>query len=278
MRGAGYDQDGMRHLERSLFGGTGEANEQAAMASQVRCLLVATSRTQTNDWRVLTHLDPKDSRRSPQETRRAQTAFVGYPPGIRLRLEISRRPRAHTESWHWELAQALTPVAFALGGMGLRSRRGFGTLSVEGSPQPGSAIDKILSLLEQHRNVGPSEPPHDVPVLGKGRAVVLEAERKSHVAHHSPGDHPVFSPALSEVMRRSHEQHRKGLAGPTFGKIGSRARNASAIHVRIFTGQDRALVRATIFALESRREVSEGLKSWAEGLELRPVWGQPWWS
>jgi hypothetical protein len=110
-------------------------------------------------------------------------------------------------------------------------------------------------------------------MLHPDRCVVLEG-RLTRDRTGNPQDQ--FVHALTKVMEQFHNAHSNGAAGPTFGKVAAGGvRMASGIHVRLFADGKGCNVRATVFRLGDER-VKSLLKSWADRLDLKPVWGNPW--
>jgi hypothetical protein len=257
VRGAGGDDKTLRSVEQRLFGAAGESGSQG---SAIRTLLVEVGTMRRDSFKVLPHsTDPKKKATAPQ----------GIAPGARLTCRLLRRPGTSDEIW--KLGNALVPVAVSLGGLGMRSRRGFGTLRMDEAPSIVDAIRELRELVAASAIKGAVQPRRgetaaNVPRLNEQNCVVLEGVS-------SAGRRPGFEEMLTTLMTAMHAAHQNGAGGATFGQVRS-GRKASAIHVRILP--DEGKFRLSVFRLDDANRVTAQMRTLCDQLNLQPVWGERW--
>lgn len=210
-----------------------------------------------DSFRVLPHSGDREKR---------ETKFQGIAPRARMTCRLVRRPG--TSDQIWRLAQALVPAALSLGGVGMRSRRGFGTLKVNDAPPVVDAIRQVRELVAALIRPGAVQGTlANVPRLNEDNCVVLEGVRAT-------GQPPSFDEMLTTLMKVMHAAHQNGAAGATFGRVARNVREASAIHVRILP--DEGKFRLTVFRLGDANRVITQMKDLRGQLNLQSVWGNPW--
>lgn len=259
LRGVGADTDVVRSVEGKLFG-TSAGN---GGASRFRFLLEPEGAPGAGkEWQLLPHRTERQA---------TATRSKGFSPSGALRLRWFARPSISRQER--DVLLRLLPVAFACGGIGLRARRGFGTLQLQDAQKNGDVttlIEAFREALQPYVSRSGGAVPSDVPCLAKERAVILES--MTAVKGRTPADN--FNGALELVM---HAFHSHRLGGRTFGGVGPRF--ASAIHVRVFATSDPVHLRFTVFRVAERddRAVAGKLRSLFDALNAKPVWGVPWW-
>src|SRR5690606_6083943 len=112
------DHAAVRQHEQRLFGGAGDADSGSASAVTVRVRGQITSA----GYRPLLHADRFTNQ---QEQRRRSFKFQGIDPGTIFSVGLSDSPYSRLSD-ALPTAKALFDLAATLGGLGRRSRRGFG--------------------------------------------------------------------------------------------------------------------------------------------------------
>lgn len=266
LRGQNLNDNGVRTIEAAIFGTAGDRN---ATASAVRCLLEAdaANRADRGRFQVLPHAAGQ----------RGQVCFSGIRDGVSLSLRLIKRPTGATQVPVFEIADELIPLALGLGGLGLRSRRGFGTVAIQPPIPIEKAIASFRKAIASLRNElpramqGTSNASIGVPRLAPDQCVVLEGiMHGGAVTERDP-----FLGALRKVMIAFHDAAAIGSGGRTFGQVQG-GRIASAIHVRLLADRREPCVRATIFKVEADERTAKRLGKWCRDLDLKPVWGEKW--
>ena len=283
--GAGLSPNEARRDEALVFGSVhGDGDGLVPRASRVVVRFASLDQPRPVSVDILPH---KDNRSLVQ----------GLPEGSKFSVSWALRPARPVYQGALDPASCiewLVPVAFGLGGLGQRSRRGFGTLRAEGSSDLASAIDTLRRGFGGQQQ-DPTEP-QDYPVLSPALAVVLEGrlppaaqprrdvppfrDHPHAAVARSPQDGPPgggSAETVRRVMAEVFHEVSKVLprGGGTFGGI--RPRRASAFHLRILAG---GCLRATIFRLkgEGGADVRKQLQVATDKLGLTTVvWGTKWW-
>ncbi len=268
LRGSGASTDDVREVEDRIFGSTAGDGGASQFRFELRSKPGGKEPSGgSQDWFLLPH--------STDERKRKGTTSKGYGCGGELELRWLARPGGRPQDR--SLVEALLPVAVALGGIGGRSRRGFGSLVMPGDRR--KVVDLIQALQQEvhaQKLSGKGSQGLDVPRLAPETCSVLEMKRRPD---QSPAKQQ-FENLLKDVMAICHDVHKGRGAGPTFGKA-SGGRRASALHVRILAqpGSEGPSLRVTVFKAEDAGQppVREGMMRFEKGLDLVKVWGEPWW-
>lgn len=218
----------MKNLEDSIFGGSGEKEGRSKFSITVKCDSISTKRHKIlphhTGNRTCPYLPGCESRYNPGTCRRGRKLLAFDQQNLQVILQYGKFP----EGFSTEKLIALFKLTSCLGGLGRRSRRGFGSFLIISERSKCDNLEYLLELL----NIVAGE-----SYVIRDKSIILSKNCNANYPFIRKIDvgkiYPTTDELLKTIGRASHEAAVKYRSDKSLGYAEGCKRLASPIYVSV---------------------------------------------